>query len=725
MPDSLTLPPPPTEVALAIGGMTCASCAGRVERVLRRVPGVNSAEVNLATEKAMVRGTSLRPATLIGAVLDAGFTADLVTGDAADERARAAQEAVHARGDLIRVGIASVLTAPLLLSMLGLGLSGWVQLALAAPVQFVFGRRFYTAAWSALRAGTGNMDLLVALGTTAAFGFSLFLVLSGSQADTYFEASAVVITLVLFGKYLERRATTATGSAIAALSALRPERARVVRQGGEIELAVAAISPGDIVIVRPGERIAVDGIVQTGRSTADESLLTGESLPVAKQPGDKVIGGSINGTGLLHVQTTATGNASTLAHIIALVEGAQTSKAPVQKLVDRVSAVFVPVVVVCALATFAAWYMQTGSIAAALLPAIAVLVIACPCALGLATPAALMVGTGVAARAGILIRDVAALERAHLVDTVVFDKTGTLTEGHPVVTDIITDGLSEQDLLVLAAAAQTGSEHPLARAVLARAKGLALPHLDAFESLPGQGLRATVGGRPILIGTATLLAAHHVALSLSAAAQDLEQQGRTVMGVAECGATPHLLGLIATADTVKPSSAAALARLDTDGIATVLLTGDTARSAQAVAATLKIGRILAGVLPAAKAAEIKRLQDEGHVVAMVGDGVNDAPALARADIGIAMGTGADVAMQASGITLMRGDLALVPDALAISRATYRKIRQNLFWAFAYNVVGIPLAACGLLSPMLSGAAMALSSVSVVSNALLLRRWRKA
>ncbi len=711
------------QIPLAIGGMTCATCAGRVERVLRRVPGVGSAEVNLATGKAMVEGVALRASTLIGAVIDAGYTADLLTGAPDEDRARAAQETQAARGDLIQVVIAAVLTAPLLLSMAGLALSGWWQLALAAPVQLVLGRRFYVAAWSALRAGSGNMDLLVALGTSTAFGFSLWQVLSGRHAETYFDASSGVITLVLLGKYLERRATSATGSAIRALTALRPERARVARDGGEIELAVAAVSPGDVVIVRPGERIAVDGIVRHGSSAVDESLLTGESLPVEKHEGDSVVGGSINGAGLLRVETTATGAASTLAHIIALVEGAQTSKAPVQKLVDRVSAIFVPVVVVCALATFAAWYFQTGSVTAALLPAVAVMVIACPCALGLATPAALMVGTGAAARAGILIRDVAALQGARRVDTVVFDKTGTLTEGRPVVTDILPRGLTADDLLALAAAAQTGSEHPLAQAVLTRAKGLALPPLVSFASVPGAGLLARVGDRSLVIGNAALLEQHQVTPALQRQAEDLQSHGKTVMWVAELGATPRLLGLIAVADAVRPDAAAALARLYKDGIATVLLTGDTARAAQPIAATLAIGRVVAGVLPAGKVAEIRRLQDEGHIVAMVGDGVNDAPALAQADVGIAMGTGTDVAMQAAGITLMRGDPALVADALQVSRATWRKIQENLFWAFAYNVVGIPLAALGLLSPMLSGAAMALSSVSVVGNALMLRRWR--
>jgi len=708
---------------LAITGMTCATCAGRVERVLSRVPGVTSAQVNLATEKASIEGVGLLPSALIGAVVDAGYGAELLTGDAERERARDAQAALQARGDLLRVLASAVLTAPLLLGMAGVMLPGFLQLALATPVQFVLGRGFYVSAWKALRTGSGNMDLLVSLGTSAAYFFSLALLLTGSGDETYFEASSVVITLVLLGKFLERRAKRSTGSAIKSLMSLRPERARVERNGAEIELSVAAISVGDIVVVRPGERIPADGTLLSGSGHVDESLLTGESLPVEKQPGAQMVGGSINGSGLLRIQTTAVGRDSTLARIIALVENAQTNKAPVQVLVDRVAAIFVPVVLACAVVTFIAWYVVTGGVAAALLASVAVLVIACPCALGLATPAALMVGTGAAARAGILIRDAEALEHAHLIDTVVFDKTGTLTEGHPVVTDILAQGIASDELLALAAAAQTGSEHPLARAVLAKAKGLELPHLDGFTSLPGRGLRATVGGRDIIIGNRALLAEQEVPLALETAAQALEEQGRTVMWVAALTPLPDLLGLIATADEIRPSARAAVQRLQAEGIGTVLLTGDNERTARTVARALGIERVLAGVLPGGKSTEIKRLQAEGHHVAMVGDGVNDAPALAQADVGMAMGTGADVAMQAAGITLMRGDAMLVADALSISRATYRKIRQNLFWAFAYNVLGIPLAAMGLLSPMLAGAAMAFSSVSVVSNALLLRRWK--
>ncbi len=707
----------------AIGGMTCAGCAGRVERALSRVPGVSSATVNLASEKATVQGVALHPAALVGAVQEAGYRAELLTGDFSREREMAAEGARRGRFELLRVVVAAVLSAPLLLPMVGVALPGWLLLLLATPVQFVLGGRFYVAAWKAVRACAGNMDLLVSLGTSAAYLYSVALVLRGSAAPTYFDSAAAVITLVLFGKFLEQRARRSTGEAIRALLALRPEQARVLRGEAEIALPVAAVIVGDVVAVRPGERLPTDGLVQWGDSQVDESLLTGESFPRAVRPGDAVVGGSVNGAGLLRVATTAIGADATLARIIALVEHAQSGKAPVQRLVDQVAAVFVPVVLGAALLTFFGWWLLAGNPVGGLLAAVAVLVIACPCALGLATPTALMVGTGAAARAGILIRDAAVLERAHRVDTVVFDKTGTLTEGRPEVTDIVALGVSETELLTLAAAAQSGSEHPLAGAVLRKAAGLPLPPLDAFESLPGRGLRARVGGRRIVLGTRALLDEHGVAPALDAEALRLEGLGRSVMWVAALEPAPVVLGLIAASDPAKPHAARAVRRLREAGIATVLLTGDNAGSARAVADALGIERVLADVLPGGKAAEVARLQAAGYCVAMVGDGVNDAPALAQADLGIAMGTGADAAMQAAGITLVRGDPTLVADALAISRATRRKIGEGLFWAFVYNLLGIPLAAAGVLSPMLAGAAMALSSVSVVGNALLLRHWR--
>ncbi|HEY3845885.1 MAG TPA: heavy metal translocating P-type ATPase [Acetobacteraceae bacterium] len=715
----------PDRRKLAIGGMTCATCAGRVKHALAAVPGVLRAEVNLATQRATVEGITglLHPAALIEAVQDAGYDATLLTDDAAQQRAAEQADATRSHRLLLEVLASAALSFPLLLPMAGLALPGWVAPLLATPVQFVIGARFYVAAWKALRAGTGNMDLLVSLGTSAAYLYSLFLVVAGSGQHTYFEAAAVVITLVLFGRWLEARTRRATGNAIRALLALRPETAHVERPGGEIELPIAAVSRGDVVVVRPGERFPTDGRVLAGTSQADESLLTGESLPVDKRPGDSVTGGAINGSGLLRVLTTAVGTDSTLARIIALVEGAQSHKAPVQRLVDRVAAIFVPIVLACAAAALLGWWLVGGSFASGLIAAVSVLVIACPCALGLATPAALMAGTGAAARAGILIRDVEALERARHLDTVVLDKTGTLTEGHPKVTELLPAASDEAELLALAAAAQTGSEHPLARAVLARAAGLPLPPLSDFQSQPGLGLTATVGGRRIAIGNRALMRQHDVAVTLEDAAGALEAQGRTIMFVAGLEPHPVLLGAIAVTDPVRPTAVAALRRLRALGIATVLLTGDNRRTAAAVAEALGIAEIRAEVLPAGKAAEIVRLQQDGHCVAMVGDGVNDAPALAQADLGIAMGSGADVAVQAAGITLMRSDPMLIADAIAISRATRAKIRQNLFWAFAYNIVGIPLAGFGLLSPVVAGAAMAFSSVSVVSNALLLRRWR--
>ena len=713
---------------LAIAGMTCASCAGRVERALNRLPGV-AARVNLATEQADIAGLALHPAALIAAVQATGYGAELLTDDPAAGRAAEAADARRTRRETAIVAGAALCTAPLLLGMAGLALPPWLAIGLATVVQFGFGARFYAAAWKALRAGAGTMDLLVALGTSAAYCYSLYLVVRPAgaanyqaAAATYFDSAAFVITAVLLGKLLEHRARRATGSALRALVALRPERASVLRDEAEIILPVSAILPGDVVVVRPGERLPTDGRVVRGHSEADESLLTGESLPVAKAPGDAVLGGAINGSGLLHVATTAVGRAATLARIIALVEAAQTGRAPVQALVDRVAAIFVPVVILCAAIAFIGWWVMAGDVAHGLLAAVAILVIACPCAMGLATPATIMVGTGAAARAGILIRDPAALDRARLLDTVVLDKTGTLTEGRLTVTDLVPLGMAADALLGLAAAAQTGSEHPLARAVLARAGGMALPRLDDFENFPGRGIVARVAGRRIAVGNRALLAEHGVAPALEEMAADLEEQGRTVMWVAGLE-PPAVLGIIAATDTVKPSAAPALRRLRDAGITTILLTGDNARTARRVAEALGIDRVVAGVLPAGKNAEIARLQAEGHRVAMVGDGVNDAPALALADIGIAMGTGADAAMQAASITLMRGDPALIADAIAISRATARKIRQNLFWAFAYNAVGIPLAAAGLLSPMLAGAAMALSSVSVLANALTLRRWR--
>ena len=714
---------------LTVSGMTCATCAGRIEKALAAVPGVTRAQVNLASEKASVEGLAgvLRPADLIAAVRRAGYEAELLTGDLERDRALAAAAQQRLRRESWRLGAAALLSAPLLLTMVGVALPGWLQLLLATPVQFVLGARFYVGAWKALRAKSGNMDLLVALGTSTAYLYSLYLMWAGPPgAQLYFEGAAVVIALVLVGKWLEARAKRSTTAAIQALMSLRPERARVEREGGEVEVPVSAVAVRDVVVVRPGEKLPVDGLVVSGESEVDESLITGESLPVTKRPGETVTGGSVNGSGLLRIETRAVGEQSVLSRIIALVEHAQAKKASVQRLVDRVAAVFVPVVVAVAVLAFLGFWLLGGHAAAGIIAAVSVLVIACPCALGLATPTALMVGTGAAARAGILIRDTEALERAHRLDTVILDKTGTVTEGRPAVTEILPNGVGEGELLRLAAAAQTGSEHPLARAVLAKAEGLPLPKLEAFQSHPGMGLTAGIEGGRIAIGNRRLMSDHRVLTdALEASAERLEGEGRTVMWVAALQPQARLLGAIAVADPLKSTAREAVRRLRAAGIETVLLTGDNERTAQSVAAQLGIGRVRSGVLPDEKAQEVRRLQAEGRHVGMVGDGVNDAPALAAADIGIAMGTGTDVAMQTAGITLMRGDPRLIGDAIAVSRATRDKIRQGLFWALIYNVIGLPVAALGLLNPVIAGAAMALSSVSVVSNALLLRRWRPA
>ena len=709
---------------LAISGMTCATCSARVEKALSAVPGVTSVLVNLASDRAALEGVrgALHPVDLISAVRSAGYAAD-IAGDGTHEAAIERQERRRLRDETLRVAIAVALSVPLLLPMAGLALPGIVALALATPVQFVIGARFYRGAWRALRAGVGNMDLLVALGTSAAYFYSLWLLGSRPGGPQYFDSAAAVIALVTVGKWLEARAKHSTGEAIRRLMSLRPLRARLDRAGEEIDVPVEAVVAGDLVIVRPGERVPVDGVVRGGTSELDESLLTGESVPVTKAPGDPVTGGAINGSGLLRIETTAVGDQSVLARIIALIEGAQAKKPPVQRLVDRVAAVFVPVVVAVAWAAFLGWWLIGGHFGAGLIAAVSVLVIACPCALGLATPTALMVGTGAAARAGILIRDAEALELAHRLDTVVFDKTGTLTEGRPEVVAVLANGLAEQELLILTAAAQSGSEHPLARAVLAIAPHLERPTVEDFRARPGMGLTARVGGRRLAVGNRALMREYGVAIEAGEGnAVRLEAEGRTVMWIAQCE-PPSWLGLIACVDPIKATAAAAVRHLQAIGVETVLLTGDNERTATRVAAELGIGRVLAGIAPGRKAEEVRRLQAAGRRVGMVGDGINDAPALAAADVGMAVGTGTDVAMQTAGVTLMRGDPRLVGDAIAVSRATYRKIRQGLFWAFLYNVVGLPAAALGLLSPVIAGAAMALSSVSVVSNALLLRRWR--
>ncbi|AZD46157.1 heavy metal translocating P-type ATPase [Pseudomonas chlororaphis] len=722
---------PAHSLELNIGGMTCASCVGRVERALSKVAGVTRVSVNLANERAHVDLLGqVDSADLIAAVDKAGYSATLWQAEH-PERDDQQQRLQRERWSLV---LAILLALPLVLPMVvqpfGLHwmLPAWAQFVLATPVQFIFGARFYVAAWKAVRAGAGNMDLLVALGTSAGYGLSLYqwaITPAGGMPHLYFEASAVVIALVLLGKYLESRAKRQTASAIRALEALRPERAILVVDGRERDVAISALRLNDLVLVKPGERFPVDGEVVEGQSHADEALISGESLPVPKQPGDPVTGGAINGEGRLLVRTLALGAETVLARIIRLVEDAQAGKAPIQKLVDRVSQVFVPAVLVLALATLIGWWLYGAPLETALINAVAVLVIACPCALGLATPTAIMAGTGVAARHGILIKDAEALERAHEVSTVVFDKTGTLTSGTPRIAHLDAVDGNEDHLLQLAGALQRGSEHPLAKAVLdlCAERQLAVADVSASQSLTGRGIAGTLDGRQLALGNRRLLEESGLqAGDLAASALAWETEGRTLSWLIEQQPQPRVLGLFAFGDTLKPGALQAVQQLGARHIGSHLLTGDNRGSAKVVAEALGITNVHAEVLPADKAATVAELKKTG-VVAMVGDGINDAPALAAADIGIAMGGGTDVAMHAAGITLMRGDPRLVPAALEISRKTYAKIRQNLFWAFVYNLIGIPLAAFGLLNPVLAGAAMALSSVSVVSNALLLKTWK--
>ncbi len=722
---------PVQSLELAIDGMTCASCVGRVERALLKVPGVRSAAVNLASERAHVEvlGTP-DPAALIQAVGAAGYHAT-----ASSERRPAADAERRLQRERWAVIAGLLLAAPLVLPMFGelFGqhwmLPAWIQFLLATPVQFVLGARFYVAGWKAVRAGAGNMDLLVAIGTSAGYGLSLYqwwATPAGQMPHLYFEASAVVIALVLLGKYLESRAKRQTSAAIRALEALRPDRATRVIDGREEDVAIAALRLDDLVLVKPGERFPVDGEVVEGESQADEALISGESLPVNKAPGDRITGGAINGEGRLLVRTTALGGETVLARIIRLVEDAQAAKAPIQKLVDRVSQVFVPAVLVIAVFTLIGWLLAGAPAEVALINAVAVLVIACPCALGLATPAAIMAGTGVAARHGILIKDAEALEVAHAVTAVAFDKTGTLTSGKPQIIHLHAVDGDEAQILRLAGALQRGSEHPLARAVLERceADGVTVPDVQKSQALSGRGIAGTLDGQQLALGNRRMLEEYGLQPGeLLETAQRWEAEGRTLSWLVEHAPEPRLLGLFAFGDSLKDGAAAAIAGLAARHIRSHLITGDNRGSARVVAEALHIDDVHAEVLPADKAATVAELKKGGAVVAMVGDGINDAPALAAADVGIAMGGGTDVAMHAAGITLMRGDPRLVPAALEIARRTYRKIQQNLFWAFIYNLVGIPLAAFGFLSPVVAGAAMALSSVSVVSNALLLRSWK--
>ena len=761
-PSDLLSRTPQIQIDLGVGGMTCASCVTRVEKALKKQAGVSDASVNLATESARVVLTAPDEAEALArmkrAVRDAGY--EPRSQEALDDATEPQWFGVPQ--SFLPVLIGMLLSAPLVMPMVGdlFGrhwmLPAWMQFLLATPVQFVLGARFYRAGWHALKAFTGNMELLVSIGTTAGWSLSTWLwwrAEPGEMVHLYYEASAVVITLVLWGKWLEMRAKRQTTEAIRALHALRPERAHLlpdgVRRTELSDVAVDELLPGDLVRVLPGERFAADGEVVQGRTQADESMLTGEAMPVSKEVGDSVTGGSLNGEGSVDVKVRAMGAQSVLSRIIGLVQDAQATKAPVQRMVDQVAAVFVPVVLVIALITLVAWLWTGAPLEEALLHAVAVLVIACPCALGLATPTAIMAGTGVAAQHGILIKDAQALEIAHQVDTVAFDKTGTLTEGHPRLLVIeAVPGVDEMAVLHTAAALQAQSAHPLARAVVeaAHARSIVLQPEAAsdVQAVSGRGSEGRVNGTLLALGSLRWMEELGAPLGpLEERARALQAQGASVSvlasqspGDAAAAATWKPLALLAFGDEPKVGAAQAIADLRARGMRLVMISGDNRGAAFAMASRLGLraneGEVIAEVLPGDKAAMVRKLKASGageplHTVAMVGDGVNDAPALAAADVGMAMshtqGGGSDVAMHAAGITLMRGDPLLVAAALDISRRTVNKIRQNLFWAFAYNVAGIPLAALGFLSPVVAGAAMALSSVSVVSNALLLKRWK--
>jgi Cu+-exporting ATPase len=730
-------------VEFSISGMTCAACSARLEKVLNRQPGMQ-ANVNLASERARVRlADGANEAAVMAAVAKAGFSAAPVDSQT---RVREKAEKLQVyRSESRRFWISVALTLPLVGQMFFMfgehghmnELPRWLQLALATPVQFWIGWRFYDGAYKALRGGGANMDVLVALGTSMAWGFSTVVTVFSLDQHVYFEGGAAVITLVLLGKLLEAGAKARTSEAIESLIRLQPKTARIERNGQWVEIAVETLMPGDIFLVRPGESVPVDGQVIDGESSINESMLTGESMPVGKRVDDKVFAATANGQGALRCRATGVGEHTLLAGIIRLVGEAQGSKAPVQRLADQISAIFVPVVCVIALLTFLGWWWYSGEFAEALVNAVAVLVIACPCALGLATPTAIMVGTGQGARAGILVKNAEALERAERITVLALDKTGTLTCGTPQVTDVVPRGIERAEALRLAAALEQNSEHPLARAIVAEhvlaqaqepgkapiaasVEPMAVPAVNSqkvqnFKALPGHGVEGEIDGRQLRLGSPTWLG-----VGADPVVRGLQNAGKTVVALAD---GDQIQALLAIADALRPSSRAAVARLRQRGIRVVMLTGDNAATAAAIAAEAGIAEFRAGILPGDKAAAIVELKANGALVAMVGDGINDAPALAAADVSFAIGAGSDAAIEAADLTLIRSDLLGVADAIDLSAATLGKIRQNLFFAFIYNVLGIPLAAAGLLNPVFAGAAMAMSSVSVVSNSLLLKRWR--
>jgi Cu+-exporting ATPase len=719
---------PPQQVELELSGMTCAACAARIEKALNQIEGVE-ASVNFASEKARINVTpgTANVAQLIAVVNKTGYGAHeiVAAGRAEEKQRRAAAYALELR----RFWIAALLTLPLVAQM-GMMfadyheymLPNWLQWALATPVQFWAGRRFYVGAWHSLRGGGANMDVLVVLGTSAAYLFSAVVTAFDLYQHVYFEASAAVITLVLMGKLLEARARGKTSAAIEELMRLQPKTAWVERDGQLLEMPVEQLRVGDVFVVRAGESVPVDGAVIEGHSSVDEALLTGESLPVGKEPGGKVFAATHNQQGMLKCRATGVGSHTALAGIIRLVEQAQGSKAPIQRLADTISGIFVPVVVGIAAVTFTLWWALGGDFTQALINAVAVLVIACPCALGLATPTAIMVGVGRGATHGILVKNAAALERAGKLQTLIVDKTGTLTEGKPVVTDVVpAAGVTEDALLQLAATLEQGSQHPLAKALLAKAseRGITPAAVENFTSVAGKGVSGEVAGKTCRLGSPAWLAGQGAVFDETLLTA-LQNQGKTVIGITE---GEEWRGWAAIADTLRPTSRAAVANLQAMGIEVVMLTGDNPATAAAIAGQCGIARYLAQVLPQDKAAEVERLKAGGKITGMAGDGINDAPALAAADVGFAVGSGSDVAIEAADITLMRSDLLSVAHAVQLSRATLSKIRQNLFFAFIYNVLGIPLAALGMLNPVIAGAAMALSSVSVVSNSLLLKRWQ--